>query len=70
MNDMALKDPAPQVYVAAHAESSLTVKLRVWVAAENYWTLYFDMYEDVKKAFDKFNIEIPYNHLNVTIDNK
>ena len=21
-------------------------------------------------TFDKFNIEIPYNHLNVTIDNK
>ncbi|MBQ8333133.1 MAG: mechanosensitive ion channel [Clostridia bacterium] len=70
MNDMTLKDPAPEVYVAAHGESALTVKLRVWVAAENYWTLYFDMYEDVKKAFDKFGIEIPYQHLNVTIDNK
>jgi len=70
MNDMVLKDPAPQVYVSEHGESALKIKLRVWVDAENYWTLYFDMYEDVKKAFDKFNIEIPYNHVNVTIDNK
>ncbi len=70
MNDLVLKDPAPEVLVAAHAESSVTVKLRVWCASADYWTVNFDMWEDVKKAFDKFGIEIPYNHLNVTIDNK
>ncbi len=70
MNDLVLKDPAPQVFVSAHAESSVTVKLRVWCASGNYWTVNFDMWEDVKKAFDKFGIEIPYNHLNVTVDNK
>lgn len=70
VNDLVMKDPAPEVFVAAHGESSLTIKLRIWCASENYWTVYFDMWEDVKKAFDKFGIEIPYNHLNVTIDNK
>ncbi len=70
MNDLILKEPAPEVFVAAHGESSVTVKLRVWCAAENYWTVNFDMWEDVKKAFDKFGIEIPYNHLNVTVDSK
>ncbi|MBE6618035.1 MAG: mechanosensitive ion channel [Ruminococcaceae bacterium] len=69
-NDMVYNVPAPEVYVAAHGESSVTIKLRVWCAAEDYWTVYFDMWEDVKKAFDQFEIEIPYNHLNVTIDNK
>ncbi len=70
MNDLVIKDPAPEVLVAAHAESSVTVKLRVWCKSADYWTVNFDMWEDVKKAFDKFGIEIPYNHLNVTVDNK
>ncbi len=70
MNDLVLKDPAPEVLVAAHADSSVTIKLRVWCNAADYWTVNFDMWEDVKKAFDKFGIEIPYNHLNVTVDNK
>lgn len=70
VNDLVLKDPAPEVFVAAHNESSMTVKLRIWCASENYWTVYFDMWEDVKKAFDKFEIEIPFKHINVTVDNK
>lgn len=70
MNDLIEKDPAPEVYVAAHGESAVTIKLRVWCAASNYWTVNFDMWEDVKKAFDKFGIEIPYNHLNVIVDTK
>ncbi len=69
VNDLVMKDPAPQVFVAAHGESAVTVKLRVWVESENYWTVYFDMWEDVKKAFDKFNIEIPYQYMNVLITN-
>ncbi len=69
MNDLVSKDPAPEVYVAGHGESSITMKLRVWCAANDYWTVYFDMWEDVKKAFGKFEIEVPYNRLNVTIEN-
>ena len=44
------------------------VKLRVWVKSSDYWSVYFDMWEDVKKAFDKFGIEIPYQHINVIVD--
>lgn len=69
-NELVYNEPAPQVFISQHGESAVTIKLRLWCATENYWTVYFDMYEDVKKAFDQFEIEIPYNHLNVTIDNK
>lgn len=69
-NELVYNEPAPQVFISKHGESAVTIKLRLWCATENYWTVYFDMYEDVKKAFDQFEIEIPYNHLNVTIDNK
>lgn len=70
MNDLVMKDPAPEVYITAHGESGVSVKLRVWCASENYWTVNFDMWEDVKKAFDKFNIEIPYKYVNVVMKNK
>jgi len=69
VNELVKKDPAPAVYVAAHGDSAVTVKLRVWVESADYWTVYFDMWEDVKIAFDKFGIEIPYQHMNVTITN-
>ncbi|MBQ4590394.1 MAG: mechanosensitive ion channel family protein [Clostridia bacterium] len=70
MNDLVLKDPAPEVLITAHGASGVTVKLRVWCAAENYWTVNFDMWEDVKKAFDKFGIEIPYQYVNVVMKDK
>lgn len=70
MNDLVLKDPAPEVFIVSHEESALKVRLRIWCETADYWTVYFDMWEDVKRAFDKFNIVIPYNHLNVTIDNQ
>ena len=63
-----MKDPAPEVLVAGHGDSAVTVKLRLWVEAENYWTVYFAMFEDVKKAFDQFGISIPYPQLDVHIN--
>jgi len=67
-DDNVLKDPAPEVLIAGHGESGLTAKLRLWVAAENYWTVYFAMYEDVKKSFDQFGIEIPYPQIDVHVN--
>ncbi len=64
-NDLVLTDPAPAVFVAAHGDSAITVKLRVWCKSSDYWTVNFDMYEDVKKAFDQFEIEIPFPQVTV-----
>ena len=67
-NSLVLADPASQVFVSQHGPSGLGVKLRVWCKSADYWTVYFDMWEDVKKAFDKFGIVIPYQHINVIVD--
>lgn len=69
-NDLVLHDPAPEVFVASHGESGLGIRLRVWCATENYWTVNFDMYEDVKKAFDQFEIEIPYPQVTVHMSDR
>lgn len=55
-----LQDPAPFVGVVEHGESSINLVCRPWVNAENYWGVYFDMHENVKKAFDEKGVSIPF----------
>jgi len=43
--------------------------MRVWTKTSDYWTVYHDMIENVKTAFDKNGIEIPYSKLDVNIKN-
>ena len=69
-HEKALKDPEAICRIVRHDASSITLVARVWTKAEDYWTVYFDMWEDVKKAFDKFNIEIPYQYVNVVMKDK
>ena len=61
----ALFTPEPFVRVSAYKDSSIEYSIRVWCATADYWDLYYDLLEQVKKAFDERGIEIPYNHLNV-----
>lgn len=69
-NDLAFKNPVPFVRVGEHAKSSINIMVRIWVNSEDYWTLNFDMLENVKKEFDKEGISIPYNHIDVHLDDK
>jgi small conductance mechanosensitive channel len=64
---LALKDPACFIRVKDYADSSIDIVCRVWTKNEDYWTLHFDLLEQVKVAFDENNIEVPYNKLDVNI---
>lgn len=64
-HSMALSDPAPFARLSAHKDSALEYTVRVWCKADDYWTLYFDLIRDVKYAFDKAGIEIPYPQVDV-----
>ncbi|KJD32465.1 mechanosensitive ion channel protein [Tamlana nanhaiensis] len=57
-----LKDPAPAVTVLELADSSVNFATRPWCKSEDYWTVYFDVTENVKLALDAAGIEIPYPH--------
>ncbi len=58
--DRALKEPAAEIYVAAHADSSINLLVRIWVKRDDYWGVYFDMLERVKLTFDQEKITIPF----------
>lgn len=68
-HDLVLKDPAPTIRVSAHSASSIDIATRAWCNNADYWTVYFDLLEAVKKAFDKAGIEIPFNQLDVHVKN-
>ena len=60
-----LESPEPFIGLSELADSSVNFAVRVWVKAEDYWGVFFDMNENVKKAFDKNNISIPYPQTDV-----
>ena len=59
-DERILKTPESEVYVSAHADSSVNLLVRVWCDSENYWAVHFNLYEQVKLAFDRENITIPF----------
>lgn len=61
-----------EVFVAIGelGDSSVNITVRVWVKGENYWPVFFDMNEKVKKAFDKENISIPFPQRDIHVFNE
>ncbi len=55
-----LRDPEPVVAVLELAESSVNLAVRPWCATGDYWSLFFDLNERVKAAFDDAGVTIPF----------
>jgi small conductance mechanosensitive channel len=53
------------VRLSEHAQNALVYNVRVWSKKDDYWTVYYDLMEQIKVEFDKNNIEIPYNKMDV-----
>lgn len=68
-DDLILKEPAPQVALVELADSSVNFVVRPWVKADDYWSVYFDLTENVKKALDANGISIPFPQRDVHIYN-
>jgi small conductance mechanosensitive channel len=60
-----LKNPAVFIKIGELADSSVNFFVRLWVKTDDYWDVYFDVFEDVKKAFDKKGIGIPFPQMDV-----
>ena len=55
-----LKDPIPVVAIKELADSSVNFVIRPWVNVSDYWNVYFDTIENIKKRFDKEGVSIPF----------
>ncbi|OIQ26435.1 mechanosensitive ion channel domain-containing protein [uncultured Vibrio sp.] len=66
-DERILSDPAPMVKLHTLNESSVDFVVRPWVKTEDYWDIYWDVTEKVKKRFDEENITIPFPQRDVHI---
>ena len=55
-----LKDPVPLLAVSELGDSSVNFKVAPWVNTADYWAVYFDIQETIKKKFDENGISIPF----------
>lgn len=66
-HELILADPPPFARLSSYGDSALEYVIRVWCANGDYWTVYHDLLEQIKTAFDREGISIPYPHLEVKL---
>lgn len=64
-HSLVLADPEPFAHVSDYGDNAISYTARAWCASGDYWTVYFDLMDAVKPAFDKAGIEMTYPHVNV-----
>ncbi len=69
-NPLVLEDPAPFVGLKAQGDSALQFIMQAWCNKEDYGTVLFGLNENIKKEFDKNNVQIPYPQMDVHIKEK
>lgn len=68
-NKLILDNPEKFVGISAHGPSSISFVIKVWCKTEDYWTIYFDLLEQVKIRFDEERITIPYPQMDIHFKN-
>ncbi len=49
--------------VSSYGDNAIEYTLRFWVKNADYWSVYFDVLENVKRVFDEDGISMTYPHL-------
>lgn len=68
-DERILKEPAWTIAVSALADSSVNFAVRPWVKTADYWGVYFDLTEAIKKRFDEVGISFPFPQQDIHIHN-
>lgn len=66
-DERILEDPAPFVRVSNLGASSVDITARAWVSKENYWPVFHDILEQVKKEFDQEGLSFPFPQTEITV---
>ncbi|MDR2291937.1 MAG: mechanosensitive ion channel family protein [Prevotellaceae bacterium] len=60
-----LNEPATSTFVSSLADSCVVITLRSWTKTEDYWTVKYNMNENVYNAFNEQGIDIPFPQMTV-----
>lgn len=65
---LVLSEPEkPMARVMKYSDSSVDIITRSWCNTSDYWSVYFDLNEQVRAKLEENGIMIPYNQLDVHI---
>lgn len=64
-NTQVMKKPEPSVRITDFGDSAINIRFSVYAAKEDYGALKAELYEQVKLAFEREKIDIPYPQLTV-----
>ncbi len=59
------EDISPAVHVSSYNANDIGYTMRAWCNNSDYWTVYFDIMDNIKPTFDNNGITISYPHVNV-----
>lgn len=60
-----VNDPEPQTYVSELGDSAVSVVVRYWTDAPDWWQTKLDLTKAAKQAFDEKGLSIPYPQTDV-----
>ena len=69
-DELILQDPAPFVRLIDYKGSTVEYVVRVWCKSADYWTVYFNLNENVRESFAAKGVKFSYEHVNVHIVEK
>ena len=64
-NKQVLATPEPIVVVLKQAANGIEISFRVFCVPENYWTVLFELEEQVKQIFELNDITLPYTQVDI-----
>ena len=69
-DDRILPEPEPVVAVSALGASSVDFVVRPWVRTSDYWTVMWDLTEQIKLGFDERGFNFPFPSRDVYVHNE
>ena len=56
-----LKEPEPEIGIVTYDSHSIVLGVRPYIVADDYWDVTYAVYERIKNAFSKNNIQVAYS---------
>ncbi len=64
-NPLCLDEPAPVIIFQAFGSSGIDILIGVWVERINFLKVKNSVFQEIKEAFDREKIEIPFPHISL-----
>lgn len=65
MTENILSNPEPAVWLTNYGASSIEYTIFCWALPANYWSVLCNLNANLRDTFEKHNVEMTYDHLNV-----